>query len=110
WRGPALGELAGEHRFAMAAADRLADLRLAATADRLEADLLLGHDAGLVSELDQLTAEHPLNERLAGQRLRALAAAGRGAEALESYEQVRRRLDDELGAVPSPELQAAHLA
>lgn len=110
WRGPALGELAGAQRFAAAAADRLEDVRLAATADRIDADLLLGGGAGLVSELDGLTAAHPLHERLAAQRLRALAAAGRGAEALDAYERLRVRLDDELGAVPSPDLQAAHLA
>ncbi|WP_445149603.1 BTAD domain-containing putative transcriptional regulator [Baekduia sp. Peel2402] len=111
WRGPALGELAGTQRFATAAGSRLDDLRLAATADRIEADLALGVGAGeLVAELDALTAAHPLNERLAGQRLRALAAAGRPADALEAYEALRRRLDAELGAVPSPELQAAQLA
>jgi predicted ATPase/DNA-binding SARP family transcriptional activator len=110
WRGPALGELAATQRFATAAGGRLDDLRLAATADRIEADLALGAGGELVAELDALTAAHPLNERLAGQRLRALAAAGRPADALEAYEALRRRLDAELGAIPSPELQAVQLA
>ncbi len=110
WRGPALGELAGDRRFATEAADRLEALRVAATADRLEADLLLGGSADLVSELDALTAAHPLHERLAAQRIRALTAAGRPAEALEAYERFRVRIDDELGALPSADLRAAHLA
>ncbi|HEX5926850.1 MAG TPA: BTAD domain-containing putative transcriptional regulator [Baekduia sp.] len=110
WRGPALGELADTQRFATAAGSRLDDLRLAATADRIEAELALGAGGELVAELDALTAAHPLHERLAGQRLRALAAAGRSADALEAYEALRIRLDAELGAVPSPELQAAQLA
>lgn len=110
WRGPALGELAGDRRFAREAADRLEALRLAATADRIEADLLLGGGAGLVPELDGLTGAHPLHERLAAQRMRALAAAGRSAEALDAYERIRRRLDDQLGALPSGDLRAAHLA
>jgi predicted ATPase/DNA-binding SARP family transcriptional activator len=110
WRGPALGELAEARRFAAEAAHRLEALRLAATADRIEADLLLGSGAGLVAELDALTAAHPLHERLAAQRMRALAAAGRAAEALDAYEQLRVRLDAELGAVPSADLRAAHLA
>jgi predicted ATPase/DNA-binding SARP family transcriptional activator len=110
WRGPALGELAGTLRFARDAADRLEALRLAATADRIEADLLLGGGADLVSELDALTTAHPLHERLAAQRMRALAAAGRAAEALDAYERVRIRLDEELGAVPSADLRAAHVA
>ncbi|MET0603759.1 MAG: BTAD domain-containing putative transcriptional regulator [Baekduia sp.] len=109
WRGPALGELAGTQRFATAAGLRLDDLRLAATADRIEADLALGARGELVAELDALTEAHPLHERLVGQRLRALAAAGRPADALEAYEALRLRLDAELGAVPSPELQAAQL-
>ena len=110
WRGPALGELAVTHRFAAHAADRLEALRLAATADRIEADLLLGGGADLVSELDALTAAHPLHERLAAQRMRALAVAGRAAEALDAYERIRAHLDEELGAVPSADLRAAHLA
>nr|WP_282599968.1 BTAD domain-containing putative transcriptional regulator [Patulibacter sp. SYSU D01012] len=110
WRGAALGELTGTHRFAADAADRLDALRVGATADRIEADLRLGGGADLLPELDRLTADHPLHERLAAQRLRALAAAGRPAEALAAYEAVRVRLDAELGALPSAELRAAHLA
>ena len=111
WRGPALGELVGTLRFARDAAARLDDLRIAATADRIEAELALGSAAaGLVAELDALCLAHPLNERIAAQRLRALAAAGRSADALAAYEALRHRLDEELGAVPSPELVAAQLA
>jgi predicted ATPase/DNA-binding SARP family transcriptional activator len=111
WRGPALGEFVPTNRFAHSAAARLDDLRLATTADRIACELALGTDgSGLVAELDALTTANPLNERLAAQRLRALAAAGRPADALEAYEELRSRLDEELGAVPSAELAAAHLA
>jgi DNA-binding SARP family transcriptional activator len=109
WRGPALADLA-EYRFAAAAAARLEDLRLAALADRIEADLALGKGDRLVGELEALTAAQPLHERLAAQHLRALYAAGRQADALAAYERVRVRLSEELGVAPSPELQAAHLA
>lgn len=110
WRGPVLGELAADRRFAARAADRLEGLRLSATVDRIEADLALGAAADLVGELDDLTAARPLDERLAAQRMRALAAAGRAADALDGYERIRTRLDDELGTLPSAELRAAHLA
>ncbi len=48
--------------------------------------------------------------RESGYRLlmEALAARGNGAEALLVYDDLRRRLRDELGAGPSPETQALH--
>jgi predicted ATPase/DNA-binding SARP family transcriptional activator len=107
WRGPAL--IDGGAAVA-ADATRLHDLRLAAVLDRLDADLALGRAAAAVTELDALAADYPLHERLAGQLMRALAATGRQAEALTSYERLRSRLADELGVDPAPELQAIHLA
>src|SRR4051794_39325419 len=109
WRGPALADLT-DYRFAAQAAARLDDLRLTALADRIDADLALGRGDRLVSELEALSTQHPLNERLAAQLIAALYAAGRQADALAAYERVRRRLADELGVPPSPELQQAHMA
>ncbi|MFJ6198167.1 BTAD domain-containing putative transcriptional regulator [Micromonospora sp. NPDC092111] len=109
WRGPALADVA-DASYAIAAAVRLEELRLTAQEDRIEAELRIGHSALLVAELDELTAAHPLRERLAALHVRALAAAGRPAEALTAYDRVRQRLADELGVDPSPELRAAHLA
>ncbi|MYX45198.1 AfsR/SARP family transcriptional regulator, partial [Streptomyces sp. SID89] len=88
---------------------RLAELRLTAVQDRVEADLALGGGPELVAELRALLADQPLAERLYGQLMRALHAAGRPAEALAVYEDARRALADELGADPSPELSALHL-
>jgi predicted ATPase/DNA-binding SARP family transcriptional activator len=105
WRGPALPDLPD----AGAEAARLEELRLAAVGDRVEADLVLGGGPELVAELRALLAAHPLRERLYGQLMRALHAGGRPAEALTVYEEARRRLADELGADPSPELAALHL-
>ncbi|MEV5875638.1 BTAD domain-containing putative transcriptional regulator [Streptomyces sp. NPDC052101] len=105
WRGPALPDLPDAH----AATARLAELRLAAVQDRIEADLALGAGPELVPELRSLVTGHPLAERLHGQLMRALHAAGRPAEALTVYEEARRALADQLGADPSPELAALHL-
>jgi predicted ATPase/DNA-binding SARP family transcriptional activator len=98
------------HGVPAADALRLEDLRLQARVDRLAASARLGHAAHDVPELAELAAGHPLDERIAALRVRALAAAGRQADALAAYEQARAALDTELGAVPSAELQAAHLA
>ena len=108
WRDAPLAGLTAP-AFAPTAA-RLTDLRVAAICDRVEADFALGHAAEVVGELEELAEEHPLHERLVAQLITALYAAGRQADALAAYERVRARLSEELGVVPSPELQQAHLA
>ncbi|MFI9550977.1 AfsR/SARP family transcriptional regulator [Nonomuraea endophytica] len=109
WRGDALADVL-DLPFAGTAAARLEELRATATEDRFEAELLLGNHGEILAELEAAAAAHPLRERLAVLRMRALHAAGRQAEALALYEQVRRTLADELGIDPSEELRGAHLA
>jgi predicted ATPase/DNA-binding SARP family transcriptional activator len=109
WRGPALADVA-DAPFATATITRLSELRLAAAEDRIDAELALGPGAGLVPEIEQLSAEHPLRERLRGQLMRALYAAGRQADALRVFEDTREVLATELGIDPSPALAAVHLA
>ena len=90
--------------FAQAAIVRLEELRLAAIELRIEAQLALGEHAQLAGELQALVREHPLRERLCGQLMLALYRDGRQAEALEAYRAARRRLVDEIGLEPGPEL------
>jgi predicted ATPase len=96
-------------RFAAAAVARLEELRLGALEDRIDADLATGGHDAVLAELDELVTEHPLRERLCGQLMRALAAAGRQADALAAYQRLRRLLAEDLGIDPSEELQAVHL-
>ncbi len=63
---------------------------------------------GDVAVLVDLADQHPLRESLWARLLEGLRSEGRDAEALERYEQLRRRLADELGVDPSPELRALH--
>jgi DNA-binding SARP family transcriptional activator len=107
WRGEAYGEF-GDVPALRAEGARLAGLRLAALADRIEADLARGGGAGLVAELDELTRAYPGHERLWGQLLRALYRAGRRSEAAEAYERARARLVEESGLEPSPALVELH--
>ncbi len=109
WRGPALADCA-DAAFAAAPIARLDDLRLAAMADRLAADLSLQRAPAVVAELEALTREHPLDERFAALLIKALRAAGRTSDALSAYQRLRELLVDELGVDPSPELQELHLS
>ena len=93
-----------------AAVTRLEGLRLTAMEDRFDAEVSLGHGAGLVTELTDLVAAHPLRERLVAALMRALVAAGRDTEALLVYQRTREALADALGVDPSPELSALHVA
>jgi predicted ATPase/DNA-binding SARP family transcriptional activator len=109
WRGPALAD-AGDAEFVTVARARLDELRLGAEEDRLEADLRLGRAADAATELAALTAVHPLRERLAGLRMRALAASGRRAEALAAFDQTRTALAEHLGVEPGRDLSALHVS
>jgi YVTN family beta-propeller protein len=104
WRGPALADFAYEG-FAQGAIARLEEERLEALEDRIDADLAIGEQAGLVGELDALVAEHPLRERLQGQLMLTLYRSGRQADALESYRKARQALIAELGLEPGRALQ-----
>jgi predicted ATPase/DNA-binding SARP family transcriptional activator len=104
WRGAALADLAWEP-FAQAEVVRLEELRLAASEDRIDAELALGRHGQLVGELERLVAEHPLRERLRGQLMLALYRSGRQADALAVYQRARRTLVDELGIEPGESLR-----
>jgi predicted ATPase/DNA-binding SARP family transcriptional activator len=109
WRGPALADFRDD-AFAQPFAARLDEERLVAFEELAEARLALGEHSTLAAELADLVARHPLRERLRAFHIRALYAAGRQDEALDSYHDLRRRLADELGVDPSPELAAVQQA
>ncbi len=105
WRGPAFAEFADEE-FARAEALRLEEARRLAMEERFELLLSLGRHAEVVGELEAFVAADPLRDRVRGQLMVALYRCGRQADALDTYEDLRRHLDVELGLeVPAP-LQA----
>ncbi|MEV4110945.1 BTAD domain-containing putative transcriptional regulator [Nonomuraea sp. NPDC049695] len=87
---------------------RLDERRLTTTEARIEAGLLQGHGPELIHELQGLTSEHPLREGLWGQLMRALYAADRRADALDSYRRARQTLAAELGLEPGLDLRELH--
>jgi DNA-binding SARP family transcriptional activator len=104
WRGPLLADVQPSARLATHA-HRAAELRLAATELRVEADIACGRAPQVVAELRGLVREHPLREGLWVLLIRALSEADRAAEALEAYEQARQAIAEELGADPGSELK-----
>jgi DNA-binding SARP family transcriptional activator len=103
WQGSALADV--ESRALHATVARLEERRLATIEDRIDVELRRGHHQAVVGELRELIAAHPLRERLHAQQMRALAGAGRQAEALAAYRSARRMLVDELGLEPGRELR-----
>jgi DNA-binding SARP family transcriptional activator/tetratricopeptide (TPR) repeat protein/DNA-binding XRE family transcriptional regulator len=106
WRGEVLAdlELLREHPAAVelgwrwaCAITAYAEVALAAGG----ADRAIGHLRGL-------TVREPLNEKAHALLLRSLTATGQRAAALDLFERTRRRLAEELGASPGPELADAH--
>jgi WD40 repeat protein/DNA-binding SARP family transcriptional activator len=104
FNGQPLADLEFE-AFARLEAERLDELRLAATEERIEAELALGRQIALVSELETLSVAHPFRERFRAQLMLALYRSGRQAEGLEVYRQTRQLMNDELGLEPGTELQ-----
>ncbi|MFC8337639.1 BTAD domain-containing putative transcriptional regulator [Streptomyces rubiginosohelvolus] len=104
WSGPALADLPDR----TAAASRWEARRLDARRAALGALLALGRPGEALPELAVLCDAHPLDEPLQVLRIRALRDAGRPAEALAAYEEVRTLLDDRLGTAPGPALRALH--
>ncbi|MET9609666.1 BTAD domain-containing putative transcriptional regulator [Streptomyces sp. NPDC006512] len=108
WRGPALADLPEPARSAHATAPEAR--RTAALRDRVDAELRAGTTAPaeLLPEIEALIHEHPYDEHLRLQQLRALRAAGRPADALAAYERTRKALAEGLGTDPGPALRALH--
>ncbi|MGC4772621.1 BTAD domain-containing putative transcriptional regulator [Micromonospora sp. DT44] len=107
WRGPALAGAAGA--FVDAAAAGLDEQRLLAYERLAAVEIGLGRYAATAHTLRSLVVEHPLREPLVAGYLLALAGCGQQAAALRLYAETRRRLVDELGVDPGPELSGAHL-
>lgn len=108
WRGAALGNVT--EYLAGAELARLEELRLHALESRVEADLELGRHEQLTAELTGLVAEFPLREKLRAQLMTAFFRCGQQADALHTYHEGRKVLDEQLGIEPGEALGATYQA
>jgi DNA-binding SARP family transcriptional activator len=104
WRGQAYAEVA-ETTCVRPDVARLEELRLAVVEGRCAALLAAGAREVAVAELEALVQAHPLRESGCELLSLALYRAGRQADALAVLRTNQRRLAEELGIDPRPELQ-----
>src|SRR5262249_31365891 len=102
WRGTPLAEFE-RFPFAQWATSRLDELRLALLEERNEALLASGRHLEVIELCIDLVPANPWRETLRAHQMLALYRAGRQADSLQAYEQLRASLADELGIAPSPQ-------
>jgi len=106
WRGPPLTDMSGGW------ADQVREAwhrrRIGVATEWAETLLRSGEPGAAIGPLTEMSAEYPLVESIAATLMLALHAEGRGAEALDCYFAIRRRLADELGTDPADDVRAAY--
>jgi DNA-binding SARP family transcriptional activator len=106
WRGDPLDNLSSAWFDSLRA--KLVERYLAALERWIDLELAEGRHSELVPRLRELTSLHPLRESLWVRLLTALDRSGRQADALAAYESIRRRLAEDLGVDPGPDLRRIH--
>ncbi|GII82282.1 SARP family transcriptional regulator [Sphaerisporangium siamense] len=106
WRGEPLGGLQGPRMEAERS--RLSERHGLARELRAAVRVELGQSTEAIAELTRLIGDFPLQERPRALLMLALYRAGRQADALAAFQDVRRLLAEELGIDPGPELRDLH--
>jgi DNA-binding SARP family transcriptional activator len=104
WRGPAMADVTADTGLA-AAAHRLEENRLAATEQKVAAELMLGRHELVIGPLRDLMNAWPTREGFVEQLMTALCRCDRRAEALDVYRRARQQLVAQLGVEPGPSLR-----
>ncbi len=105
WRGAAYADV--EHTDAIRIEAARLDTLRAEAAERLAEFLFVaGRFADAAHAAAGLSQQQPYREGPIMIGMRSLARAGRHVEALRMYDEFRRRLGEEIGTEPSPELRA----
>jgi len=104
WRAPVLDDLR-EFRFVEPFAAALVEDKVVAHVLRAEAEIACGRADSVISELEELVAEHPYREPLWAQLITAYYLAERQTDALDAYQRLRSTLSEDLGIEPGPTLR-----
>lgn len=104
WQGEAFGEFSSES-WAQGEAVRLSELRTAARERRIEVLLELGRASDAVADAERFVVEHPYRDRARMGLMAGLAAMGRQADALRSFQTYAAVLA-EAGLEPSADVRA----
>ncbi|GAA0931252.1 hypothetical protein GCM10009554_15000 [Kribbella koreensis] len=107
WRGPLFAD-GPEWIRTDPLVRRWEESRISLALELADAALEAGKPEFALNQLEQLAAELPYDERVHARLLTILLACGRRAEALRRYDDVRRRLSEELGVSPSGALAEVH--
>jgi DNA-binding SARP family transcriptional activator len=107
WRGAPLEDIPSASLCESAIAG-LNELRIHLIMTRIDAEISLGRERDILSDLRILASEHPLHEHIQAQLMLAYYRCGQQAEAFRVYHDVRASLVEKLGAEPGPELCLLH--
>ncbi|MEV7990278.1 BTAD domain-containing putative transcriptional regulator [Micromonospora sp. NPDC085948] len=107
WRGEPFAGLPGAGVL-LSVRTRLQEQRSSLLEEVADLHLRAGRHNELIEPLRTRIDGDPLRERPWGQLMVALAQAGRRADALATYRQVRRVLAEEVGVEPGADLQRLH--
>ena len=103
WTGPVLEEFQGEE-WARGESARLTEIH-AASVDNYVDQLISAHRAtDAIAAAEVQIGRYPYRDRSRGLLIRALALAGRQADALRAFQAYRSLLVEEFGTEPSPEV------
>ncbi|MFC7329202.1 AfsR/SARP family transcriptional regulator [Marinactinospora rubrisoli] len=104
WRGDPLAGVPGS--WAGSVRETMENAHQSAVAQWARIGLRLRPPAEVIAVLGDALERYPLNQALTSLLMQALGRDGRTTEALAAYQRLRRRLADEAGLDPAPELQA----
>jgi DNA-binding SARP family transcriptional activator/tetratricopeptide (TPR) repeat protein len=106
WHGQPLADVPAlaDHKKVLA----LVEQRRAALARYGEEMIGAGTAGEVIASLEEASADQPLDEAALARLIRAYQSVGRRAAAFNTYHAARRRLADELGVDPGPELTSAY--